>query len=503
METVTAGLALFDYDGDGDEDIYFLNGAFLADAPEPRPRNALYRNDGDWRFTDVSASAGVDDPGFGLGVCTGDYDNDGHADLFVANFGQLVLYRNRGDGTFTNATTAAGLGAVISANDCPGGCALLDMDNDGDLDLYVAMYLRFDPARAFPCTEDGVPIYCGPNLWDPVPDVLMRNNGDGTFTDVSETSGIRGRTGYGMGLVCADYDDDGDTDIFVANDVVENFLLQNDGRGHFKDVSRLAGTAVDVMGRTQGSMGVECADVDGDGRLDFYLTSFEKETACLYRGLGDGLFQDLTRLTGAGQNTFTRVTWGTVIADFDNDADRDLFVAAGHLQDLVERYDTSTTYKQSNALLFNDGAGRFVDVSSTAGPGLGVVKVSRGAAAADLDNDGDLDLVILNVRSEPTLLRNDGGHKGHWLQVSLHGTKSNRSGIGARVIVHAAGRTYIDEVRSGRGYQSDYGKRLHFGLGSADRIERIDVRWPSGQVDTLTDVAIDQHITITEGSGQR
>jgi hypothetical protein len=497
VETVSAGLALFDYDGDGLIDIYFLNGAPLpgAQAREP-PRNALYRNEGGWKFRDVTAQAGIGDTGYGLGVAAGDYDGDGDLDLYLNNFGPNVLYRNNGDGTFTDVTKAAGVG---NGDKVGAGACFLDMDADGDLDLFAANYLEFSFAKHVETTTNGIPVYANPRFYPPVPDTLFRNEGNGTFTDVSKESGIGAHSSWGMGTVCADFDDDGDTDIFVANDVSANFLFQNDGSGKFEDVGLLAGVAFDLQGDEQGSMGADCGDYDNDGRLDLYVTSYQGQLATLYRNLGGGLLEDVTFRTRAGDGTLPNVTWGTGFVDFDDDGFKDIFVACGHLQDNVELFDDTTSYLEKNILLRNTGNGKFVNVSDTSGDGLQVKLSSRGAAFDDLDNDGDIDVVILNSRREPTILRNESPRGSHWLQVELRGARANRFGVGARVKVAAGDVTLVDEVHSGRGYQSHHGMRLHFGLGKRDRVDRIEVRWLGGGTDVLEDVPADRLVTIREG----
>jgi hypothetical protein len=497
METVTAGLALLDYDNDGDIDIYFVNGSSLPGLePDIPPRNELYRNDGGWTFTNVTDEAGVGDKGFGLGVAVGDYDKDGDPDIFVNNYGPDVLYRNNGDGTFTDVTEKAGLGGD---DHFAAGAAFLDMDGDGNLDLYVSNYLKFTYDLYGPRYMRGVPVYRDPRQYPAAPDFLYRNNGDGTFTNVSVESGIGQQTGWGMGMVCADYDNDGDTDIFIANDESANFLFQNDGTGKFEEVGLIAGISYDLNGDEHGSMGVDCGDFDNDGWLDFYVTSYQSQLATLYRNLGDGTFQDVTLTSNAGAGTFPNVTWGNTIADFDNDGDRDIFIACGHLQDNIEKYSDSTTYFEQNILLLNTGDGTFVDASRSSGEGLLVKLSSRGAAFEDLDNDGDLDVVIQNSREQPTVLRNDTSNDNHWIQIRLQGKKTNRDGVGARVKVVAGDLTLIDEVHGGRGYQSHYGMRPHFGLGKHERIDRIEVRWIGGGVDVLKDVAVDRLLTIEEG----
>ena len=498
VEAVSAGLALFDYDADGDIDIYFLNGAPLkgtAVSSSP-PQNALYRNDGDWKFTDVTDQAGVGDKGFGLGVAVGDYDNDGDPDLYLNNYGPNVMYRNNGDGTFTDVTRQAG---VDDGNKVGAGTCFFDMDNDGDLDLYVANYIKFSYQTHAPPIGKGTPVYPGPKMYHGEPDTLYRNNGDGTFTDVSIESGIAAHGGRGMGMVCADYDDDGDTDVYVGNDTSNNFLFENDGDGKFEEMGLMAGVACNLEGLAQATMGVNFADFDNDGRLDFHATSYQKERATLYRNLGEGLFDDVTRISMQGMGTYAAVTWGNGLVDFDNDGDRDLFIACGHLHPNIEQRDDTTTYHTPNVLFENNGQGKFIDISKRSGNGMAVKLSSRGAAFDDLDNDGDLDVVILNSRREATILRNDTANDNHWIQIRLRGTKTNRDGVGARVTVTTGDLKQVDEACSGRGYQSHYGTRLHFGLGDHDRVDRIEVRWLGGQVDVVEKVPVDQILTITEG----
>jgi hypothetical protein len=497
VESVTAGLALFDYDGDGDIDIYFLNGAPLpGTVSETKPRNALYRNDGNWSFTDTTAKSGLGDTGYGLGVTIGDYDNDGDADVYLNNYGPNVLYRNNGDGTFTDVTKFAGVG---NGDKVGAGACFLDMDGDGDLDLFVSNYLRFSHAIHVPHSMKGFAQYGTPLDYPPEPDTMYRNNGDGTFTDVSLISGIAEYPGTGMGTVCGDYDNDGDTDIFVANDVMGNFLFRNDGKGRFEEVGLPAGVAYDYYGREQASMGVDCGDYDNDGLLDFFVTSYAQELSTLYHNLGDGIFEDATLTSGAGAGTLNDVTWGNGLVDFDNDGDRDIFIASGHVQDNVENYDNRTSYRQCNIIQMNTGEGKFINVSENYGDGMEVMLVSRGAGFDDMDNDGDIDVVVLNARTKPTILRNDSSPTGHWLRVRLQGVKTNRDGVGARVKVVASDLTLVDEAHSGRGYQSHFGTCLHFGLGRYKKIDRIEVYWTGGQKDVFFDIEVDQCVTLVEG----
>jgi len=504
VETVCCGLALFDYDRDGDIDIYFVNGAPLPGATfKTAPRNELWRNDGDWRFTNVTEEAGVGDTGYGLGVCVGDYDNDGWPDIFVNNFGPNVLYRNNGDGSFTDVTDRAG---VRGGNMVGAGACFLDMDGDGDLDLYVSNYVDFTFEKHRICRFNGYPAYVGPLDYEPTCDFLYRNNGDGTFTEVGASSGISAHRGTGMGMVCGDFDRDGDTDIYVGNDEMGNFLFLNNGGGKFEEGGLFLGVAYDFGGKPQGTMAAECGDIDNDGYLDIYATSYQQEFATLYRNLGGDLFEDVTRTTGAGAGTFPYVTWGTGLVDFDNDGDRDIFVACGHLHDNVELFDNSTSYKAANIVLENmlreTGNLRFRNVSDRCGNGLKVKESSRGAAFDDLDNDGDVDVVVLNSRRPPTILRNDTPAGNHWIEIELRGVRSNRDGVGAQVELWAGDLHLLDELHSGRSYQSDFGKRLYFGLGARDRADRLEIRWVGGGRELIRNVKGDRIVRIVEGTGK-
>jgi hypothetical protein len=499
VESVCCGLALFDYDNDDDIDIYFLNGAPLGDATRKKPpHNALYRNEGNWRFRDVTIEAGVGDRGFALGTAVADYDNDGDLDVYVNNFGPNVLYQNNGDGTFTDVTARAG---VACGDQVGAGVCFLDSDGDGDLDLYVGNYVDFTLQNHVPCSVDGFPAYAGPRDYDAVPDVLYENVGDGRFVDISEESGIAQHAGTGMGMVCGDYDNDGDTDIFVCNDIRQNFFFANDGAGHFREVGALIGAAYNYYGSENASMGVDCGDYNGDGYFDFFMTNYQAELPVLYENNGEGFLDDVTRGTGAGNGAYEHVNWGTGLVDFDNNADKDLFVACGHIQDNIDLRDDSTSYEARNLLLLNTGDA-FENISDRAGDGMLPKFSSRGAAFDDLDNDGDIDCVVLNSRKSPTILRNDSRNSNHWLQVRLRGVSTNRDGVGARVRVVVGDRTYVDEVHSGRGYQSHWGLRLHFGLGQHPQVDRIEVHWIGGGRDVFEHIAADQFLTLLEGSGQ-
>jgi len=504
VETITSGLATLDYDGDGLIDLYFPNGAPLVGTKiDKPPRHALYRNLGGWRFMDVTEEAGVPCTGYGLAATAGDYDNDGRPDLYVSNYGPKVLYRNNGNGTFTDVTAQAG---VADGDKVGAGVCFLDMDGDGDLDLYVANYVKFTYQNHVFFLKQGFPEYAGPRSYQPQPHTLFRNNGDGTFTDVSVESGIAAHPGPGMGMVCADYDNDGRTDIFVLNDVQANFFWRNQGDGKFEESALVVGAAYNGQGDTLGNMGVDCGDYNNDGWLDFFSTCYQRQCVVLWKNLGSGALEDVSAATGAGDGSYNCVKWGCGIVDFDNDGHRDLFVAMGHTQDLIDHYDHTTSRNATNVVLRNLGNGTFADVSDRCGDGLLVKKCSRGVVFDDLDNDGDVDAVVMNMRDRPTILRNmlrETGSRNHWLQVRLQGVKTNRDGVGARVRVVAGDLVQVDEVHSGRGYQGHFGSRLHFGLGKHDRIDRIEVRWPGGGVDVLEDLPADRLLDIEEGRRSR
>jgi hypothetical protein len=497
---MSAGLALFDYDSDGDVDIYFLNGAPMPGTKlNAVPRNALYRNDGNWKFTDVTDKAGVGDAGHGMGVAVGDYDNDGDPDIYVNNFGPNVLYRNNGDGTFADVTQQAD---VQNGHRVGAGVSFLDVDRDGDLDLFVGNYIKFSFEKHVARTKLGLPYYGSPLDYQRETNTLYRNNGDGTFTDASIESGIARHPGYCMGLVCSDYDRDGDQDILVGNDTIANFLFQNDGTGKFAEVGLLSGFAYDGSGNPQGTMGVDCADFDNDGQFDVHVTTYQNELATLYKNLG-GFFEDVTTRTGAGLGTLAPVKWGNALVDLDNDGDRDLYIACGYINDNIDKTTNITALLGKDRLLANSGNGKFIDVTDHSGDGMRVELSGRGAGFDDLDNDGDLDVVVLNSRAKPTLLRNDSPNKHHWVDLHLRGESNNRDAVGVRVEVVTGDLTQVDEVRSGRGYQSHFGTRLHFGLAGHDRIDKIRVHWPAvgsrkAHTDVLENVSIDRVVRIEE-----
>jgi len=501
VETFASGLTTFDYDGDGLTDIYFLNGGSLrgmkADVP---PTNALYRNSGGLKFADVTGEAGVGDTRHGLGVCVGDYDNDGNPDLFVNNFGPNVLYRNNGDGSFTDVTSSAGLGRGDTVG---AGANFLDMDSDGDLDLFVANYVRFSYENHVTTTVRGAPWYAGPRDFPPQPNNLFRNNGDGDFTDVSEQSGITAHAGAGMGTICVDYDNDDDTDVFVCNDQLWDFLFQNDGTGKFEEVALLAGVACNFAGETVGSMGADCADYDNNGLLDLFMTDFEQQKPILFRNLGHGMFEDVTMQTGVSVASFAHVKWGSGLVDFDNDGYQDIFIGCGHLgEDFDETASRTSSYMVCPVLLKNRGNGKFVDVSGHSGDGMKLKLVARGVAFDDLDNDGRVDVVILNSRRGPTVLRNESVTGNHWIQIRLCGARANRNGVGARVKLTVGDLEQFAEVHSGRSYQSHFGSRLHFGLGKRLHVDEIEVAWNGGGTNIVEDLDVDRCVTIVEGGSR-
>lgn len=499
VEYVSAGLATFDYDGDGLTDIYFVNGAPLpGTVSQTIPRNALYRNLGEFRFADVTDAAGVGDTGFGLGATVADYDNDGFPDLYVSNFGPNVLYRNNGDGTFSDVTKQAGVGRGDKVG---AGVAFLDADSDGCLDLFVSNYVVFSFDSAVTRRLKGVPSYASPLDYTPDRNDFFRNQGDGTFRDAGRESGIAAHAGTGMGMVCADVNGDGHTDIVIANDVMPNFFFKNDGRGNFQEAGLLAGLAFDVAGSPHGSMGVDAGDFDNDGLLDFVVTAYQREFTTLYRNLGGDLFADVTRPTGAGEGSFSNVKWGCGLVDFDNDGHRDLFVACGHIDDNVELRDDTTSYLGRCVVLRNTGNRKFVHVTDQAGDGLSQRRSHRGAAFDDLDNDGRIDVVLLNSRSPPAILRNESGNGNHWLQLQVRARQSNRDSVGARVKLVAGNLVLVDEIHSGRGYQSHYGSRLHFGLGPQQRVDRLEIGWVGGGTGALRDLPVDQCLTVFDGTG--
>jgi hypothetical protein len=502
IETMGSGCGWIDYDQNGLLDLYLVNGAATRVYSPKRPlSSALYRNNGDGTFTDITGKAGVGAEGlFGMGVAVGDYDNDGFPDLLVLGYGRCILYHNNGDGTFTDVTLRAG---VENAGRWASSAAWFDYDNDGRLDLVIANYVDWSPERNFYCGDQGPGMrsYCHPDDFRGQPPTLYHNNGDGTFTDVSKSSGIGIKGGNGLGVVTFDYDNDGWQDIFIANDHMPNFLFHNNRDGTFREVGYAAGVAVSADGLFEAGMGTDAADATGSGRMDLTVTHLDMQLARFYQNLGDQTFDDAILRSKIGYATYHMSGFGTRFMDYDNDGARDLFMANGHVLDNIARYHADTQYAETKLMFRNNGHGIFENVSDLLGPDFQLPRVSRGAAVADFDNDGDLDILVNNNGQAPQLLRNDGGNTNHWLELLLIGTKSNRDGVGARVKLSAGDLMLYDQRKGGMSYQSAQDPRLHFGLGPRSNVAAIEILWPSGNVTKLTNLKSDQIIAIKEGVG--
>lgn len=501
VESMSGGVALFDYDNDGYTDIYFVNSLTMDLLKSPtRPQSELYRNNGNGTFTNVTAKSGLGDVGWGMGVCVGDYNNDGWDDVYVTCLGPDHLFKNNGNGTFTDVTAAAG----VSDPRWSTGAAFVDYDNDGYLDLFVSNYVDFDvnnlPSNERPCLYRGIEVQCGPRGLRGAGDALYHNNGNGTFTDVSARAGVSDPNGYyGLGVVCSDFDGDGWVDIFVANDATPNFLYHNNGNGTFKDIGFISGTAVNENGSEQACMGVTVGDYDHDGKFDIFATNFSQEYNVLYRNMGTNLFTDVSHAAGFVNQPY--VSWGTKFFDYDNDGWLDLFVANGHVYPQVDKANLDAGYRQRKSFHKNNRNGTFSEVAVQLGDPLMEKRVSRGVAFGDLDNDGDVDMIINDLDGAPSLLRNDGGNANNSVLIKTIGDKSNRDGIGARVKVVSGDLTQIDEVRSGASYISHNDLRLHFGVEKRTKIDLIEIRWPSGAVDKLEGVGVNRLLVIKEGKG--
>ncbi len=496
IETMGSGVVFFDYDTDGDADLYFVNSGPVReetqDPAQSKLGNVLYRNEGDGHFIDVTETAGVGDTGYGMAASAGDIDNDGDADLYVANFGNDRLYRNNGDGTFTDITEIAGID-----NDLWSIAAVyLDFDADGDLDIFVVNYLVY--ALSMPVTTyKGIVGYGHPRSYEGTPDVLYRNNGDGTFTNIAETAGVTNPSeGRGMAAIACDYDNDGFPDIYVANDTNRNFMYHNNGDGTFTDESLFIGVGYDEKGVAEGSMGVDAGDYNGDGWFDFIVANSEKAT--LYKNEEGLFFVDATADSGLEQPTLPFVGFSPLFLDYDNDGHLDMFCANGHPQDVIDILTDHETYAQRDQLFRNNGDGSYTDVSETAGAYFTVPLVGRAAAMADYDNDGDTDIVIMNSNQRAVLLQNDSGNLKNWVGIKLVGRRSNRDGIGAKVRLVAGGTTQIREVKSGSSYASGSDMRLLFGLGENQHVEKITIVWQRGTTQELESVSINQYLTIVE-----
>jgi hypothetical protein len=502
IETMGAGCAWIDYNQDGLADLYLVNSAGTDVFKPPKPlRSALYRNNGDGTFTDVTASAHVGAENlFGMGVAVGDYDNDGYPDLMVLGYGRSILYHNNGDGTFTDVTTRVG---IANAGKWASSAAWFDYDNDGRLDLAIANYVDWTPERNYYCGSQGPGLrsYCHPDDYHGTAPTLYHNNGDGTFTDVTESSGLAKSPSSGLGIETMDYDGDGRQDIFIANDGRANSLFHNNGDGTFTEVAYEAAVAVGDDGAAEAGMGVDAADVSGKGRLDLIVTHLDQQQTRFYRGLGHGIFEDATSAAKLAYATFKFSGFGVRFMDYDNDGWPDIFIAAGHVLDNIARYHPGVTWAEPKLVFHNIGGGIFADASNQLGSDLQTPTVGRGLAAGDYDNDGDLDVLVSNNGGAPQLLRNDGGNTNHWLEVLLIGTRSNRDGVGARVKVRAGDLGMTGERTGGMSYQSAQDPRLHFGLGRRTTVDTLEIRWPSGMVTTLKELPADRILTIREGAG--
>ncbi len=515
IETTGTGVAIFDYDNDGWPDIFIVNGTSLNASPSGRaPTSHLYHNNHDGTFTDVTEKAGLTHTGWGQGACVGDYDNDGWEDLYVTYYGKNVLYHNNGDGTFADVSQKAGVAG--SGKSWGNGCAFVDYDRDGHLDLMVASYVDFDLATApapgdrSTCMWKGAPVMCGPQGLPAAKNILYHNNGDGTFEDVTKKAHIDQADGhYSLSVSTIDYDDDGWPDIFVADDSTASILYHNNRDGTFTDVAITAGAAFNEDGRAQAGMGSTVADYNGDGKLDIFKTNFSDDTATLYRNNGNGTFDDVTYPAGLGLNT-KYLGWGAMFFDFDNDGWPDLLLVNGHVYPEVDSQHLGSTFEEPRILYHNNGNGTFLDISADAGPGITTANSSRGLAIGDLWNDGQLSAVVSNMNAPPSLVVNDRRNSNHWITFHLIGSsytsalqkyRSPRDAIGARITMKAGPRLFVDEVRSGSSYDSNNDMRVHFGLGSATKLDSIHVRWPSGLLEKFDNLAVDRIHTLKEGSG--
>ncbi len=504
IETMVAGVALLDYDGDGYLDVYLVNGAAIPSLQKDSPIywNRLFHNNHDGTFTDVTQKAGVQGAGYGMGVAVGDYDNDGWPDLFVANVTENQLFHNNGDGTFTDVTAKAGVeGARLDGKKMwSAGAGWFDYDNDGRLDLFVVNYCKWEVNKDPYCTVgDGARGYCHPNYYRPTHNTLYRNNGNGTFTDASEQVGIASHPGKGMSVTFADYDGDGFVDAFVANDTTPNFLFHNLGGKKFEEIGELAGVAYGNNGSALSGMGADFRDVDNDGRPDIWHTSVEFETFPLYKGLKPGEFADSTVSSGLARETSQMSGWGNGAVDFDNDGWKDLLVARSNVLDNISTLVPERRYREPNAVFRNLGDGKFEDVSGSAGPDFQQAAAHRGVAFGDLDNDGRVDAVVSVLGGTVKLFRNVSEPIHHWILLKLEGTKSNRMAIGAQVhIVTEDGKAQWNEVTTAVGYASASDSRVHFGLGTNRRIKDIEIRWPSGIKQVLHDIEVDRIVAIQE-----
>lgn len=505
VETTGSGVAFVDLDNDGWPDIFLVNGTTFTDFPAgSEPTSHLYHNNHDGTFTDVTSRAHLGLTGWGQGVCAGDYDNDGFTDLFVTFWGHSLLLHNNGDGTFRDVTKSAGLWRDEVQWET--GCAFLDYDRDGRVDLFISQYVDLDlantpaPGSSNDCQWKGIPVMCGPRGLKGTRSELFHNNGDGSFTDVSEKSGVAKTPAYYcFTALTGDFDNDGWPDIYVACDSTPSMLFHNNHDGTFSEIGAAAGVAFNEDGHEQAGMGAHAADYDGDGWVDIIKTNFSDDNSTLYHGNGDGTFTESTNQAGLGGNT-QFLGWGTLFLDFDNDGRPDLFIANGHVYPEVDSKNIRSTFRERKVLYWNQGNGKFKDISLSAGLGMTVPFNSHGVAAADFDNDGSVEIVVNNSHDPPSLFKNLGDHQ-NWIILKLTGTKSNRDAIGARVSVRTQGGPQLQEVRSGGGYISQSDFRLHFGLGRATSVNEVEIRWPSGLVEKLKNLPANKITVIKEGLG--
>jgi hypothetical protein len=498
-ETMGSGAVFFDADGDGWIDLFLVDGGSIADpAVMAQARHRLFRNQRNGTFADATAKSGIRPAGYGMGACAGDVDNDGRTDLYVTSYGANALYRNDGDGVFSDVTREAGVGLARWST----SCAFLDIDRDGDLDLFVANYLDAARNNNRFCgdAQRRIRVYCHPLNYKGLPSVLFRNNGKGVFTDVSAAANIAPYVGNGLGVAVGDYDDDGLPDVFVANDAVPNFLFHNEGGGRFTEVGLAAGVAVARDGKPRAGMGTEFADYTGDGRLDLVVTNHEFETHSLFRNDGGGVFTDTTVESGLGPATLPYVGFGVAFFDFDNSGQLDLGIVNGHVIDNTAIFRAGSSHAQRKLLFRNLNGRRLQEVGNAAGPGFAPASVGRTLIAGDVDNDGDVDLLVTNNGRAPELLRN-GARGGHAIVLRLIGAAGNRDALGARVTVTAGGRAQVREVKSGSSYLGQNDLRVHVGLGSAAAVDRVEIRWPGGRSERIDKPPADHLVTVQEGRG--
>jgi hypothetical protein len=500
-EVFGPGVCVADFDGDGFQDIYFVNGRDLYDRGIAA-KNALYHNNGNGTFTDVTDAAGVPGTAYGLGCVWGDYDNDGFPDLYVTQFGRNVLYHNNGNGSFTDVTDKAGVAGVASGTVFHGGATFFDYDRDGHLDLYVGGYVTLDKNSPRYCDFVDVRTNCPPSVYKGSPAILYHNNGDGTFTDVTSAAGVYQPEGKNLSVAAVDYDDDGWPDIFVANDGVNAYLYHNEHNGTFTEVGLLAGMALTGRGKTMAAMCMSLGDYDNDGRLDLYISDFQKSSDHIWHNEGKGSFEEVSDQVGITAPTYNVLSFGGGFFDYDNDGWLDLFIANGHVYAEVEQSAQRAAYKQINSLFHNDGKGKFVEVTKSSGDGFQTPYVGRGAAFADFDNDGNVDVIVANNGDPPLLLHNSGGTGNHFVNFKLVGTKSNRDAMGARIRIHAGPLSQIREIYGGGSYLSQSDLRANFGLGKATRVSSVEVSWPSGQTQTFKDFEADKFYLIEEGKSE-